>query len=182
MGGCLATKIRSLLCDVVRSLQLKSFRKYFNIFFYIHLRMLCYITGLTPHKIQDTISINEARRLIINLSKPLALVAKNIDDNLRIIGRQQTLLADKNKTIEELKQLLHFDMLRIEVVKIPHPKTVCTHTDCTEVLVVSTFTSINSRDITFNLLSIIFRFKAPSTSITNKSVTIAAILRIYRNK
>lgn len=99
--------------------------------------MLSYVSGLKPHKIQDTISINEARRLILNLSKPLALVAKNIDDNLRNIDRKQIQMADKNNTIEELKQLLHFDMVKIEVIEIPHPRTVCTHSHCTDAYVVS---------------------------------------------
>lgn len=93
--------------------------------------------SLTPHKIQDTISINEARRLILNLSEPLALVAKNIDDNLRGLQKKQEELHDENKTVEDLRKMLHYDMIKIRVKKLDDPRTVCTHKDCTDVHIVS---------------------------------------------
>ncbi|GJQ75236.1 hypothetical protein Trydic_g9835 [Trypoxylus dichotomus] len=113
----------------------------------ISLQLLTYVASLQPHKIQDTISINEARRLILTLSEPLAHVAKNIDDNLRCIIRKQEELQDENKTVEELKKLLHYEMIRIKVVDIGHPRTVCTHQDCTDVHIIEDSKHINYKQV-----------------------------------
>ncbi|KRT85610.1 hypothetical protein AMK59_2772 [Oryctes borbonicus] len=113
----------------------------------VSLQLLTYVANLQPHKIQDTISINEARRLILSLSEPLAHVAKNIDDNLRCIIRKQEELQDENKTVEELKKLLHYDMIRLKVIKLEHPRTVCTHQDCTDVHIIEDSKHINYKQV-----------------------------------
>lgn len=99
--------------------------------------MFPYVFALKPYRLQDTISINEATRLILNLCDPLVLIAKNIEDNLGIISRQLEQMIDKNKTTEELKQFLKFEMIRIEVIELDQPRRICMHTDCIEIQSVS---------------------------------------------
>ncbi|KAF2891787.1 hypothetical protein ILUMI_14386, partial [Ignelater luminosus] len=54
--------------------------------------LLTYITQLPPHKIQNTLSINESRRLIFQLSRPLADIASLIQINVTQMERQEKLL------------------------------------------------------------------------------------------
>ena len=42
-------------------------------------QMLSYINKLKPHKVKETVSINDMRSKILDLTKPLADIAKHID-------------------------------------------------------------------------------------------------------
>ncbi|RIB28499.1 hypothetical protein C2G38_1458572 [Gigaspora rosea] len=45
-------------------------------------RLLTYITTRTPHKIIDTISLNNARQMVILFSGPFAEINRNIQENI----------------------------------------------------------------------------------------------------
>ena len=70
-------------------------------------RLLQYIdTKLKPHKVRETMSMNEARRIILAMSKPLAEVAKNINYNVQEAERVKQQKASFKQEIEtKIKEL-----------------------------------------------------------------------------
>ncbi|KAF5288460.1 hypothetical protein FQR65_LT02112 [Abscondita terminalis] len=99
-------------------------------------RMIMYIAGddnnpgLTPHEVKNTISINEARRLIVQLSQPLAEIAQLVQDNIRAVDYHQRLLRDTNTSLTELKSKLYIPFVDLKVTKLDQPTTVCTSVKC----------------------------------------------------
>lgn len=87
---------------------------------------------MTPHKIKDTVSVNEGRRLILRLSEPLARISENIDSNIVVLERRRNELKDSNKSIEELKTKLRIPTINLRVEELTQPMTVCTDTSCVD--------------------------------------------------
>ena len=74
--------------------------------------------------------MNEARRIIVAMSKPLAEVAKTIDYNVHAAKRanEELLLAQNDlKTLQDKWEFSGYD---IECTTLDLPKTVCTHWSC----------------------------------------------------
>jgi GTPase SAR1 family protein len=77
--------------------------------------------GLPPHKVKDTISVNEARRLIVGLSQPIADIANNIEANLKVLSQHEREISNYDGTIEGLKSMLYIPELEIGVTKPDNP-------------------------------------------------------------
>lgn len=98
--------------------------------------MILYIAGdfhqkpLKPHDVKNTISVNEARRIIIQLAKPLADIAENINDNIRILDRHKRSLEDKDNTVQTLNEKLYIPIINLRILEMKQPSTVCTSTKC----------------------------------------------------
>ncbi|KAF2891786.1 hypothetical protein ILUMI_14387, partial [Ignelater luminosus] len=99
--------------------------------------LLTYITQLPPHKIQNTLSINESRRLIVQLSRPLADIANLIQINVTQMERQEKLLNLHADDVEKLKDNLLVPVTNIRVEELTQPRTVCTNLQCCEVFQVN---------------------------------------------
>ena len=87
-------------------------------------------TQLKPHEVRETLCMNEARIIIVALSKPLAEVAKTINCNIQSCedARNQIDLTDMDiKTLESDLKFFGYD---IERVDLAYPRTVCTHNSC----------------------------------------------------
>ena len=97
-------------------------------------RLLGYIGELNPHSIKTTISINRARRLIMELSKPLALIADNIQKNIDAVKAKKEELRISQERAGELQELLYLDVVNLVTVPIEHPRTVCTDASCAKVV------------------------------------------------
>ncbi|KAF5288459.1 hypothetical protein FQR65_LT02111 [Abscondita terminalis] len=103
------------------------------------LRMIAYIVGdgnnpgLIPHEVKNTISVNEARRLIVQLTKPLAEIAQLIQDNIRAVDTHKMSLKLTNTTLTELKSKLYIPIVDLKVTTLKQPTTVCTSLKCSTV-------------------------------------------------
>ena len=108
--------------------------------------LINYVISLPPHKIKDTVSVNEGRRLILRLSHPLAIISQNIDSNIVVLERRKDELKDSNKSIEELKTKLRIPTIKLQVEELAHPRTVCTDSSCVDnvpvIIVLSTGVTI----------------------------------------
>lgn len=93
--------------------------------------------GLAPHLTKETISINEARRIVIQLSKPLADISQLIYDNLHVIERKMQMLTMTNESIEELSKNLLIPVIDLRETRFDQPRTVCTSNTCTTTYLVS---------------------------------------------
>ena len=102
-------------------------------------RLFKHILSLKPHSVQHTVSLNNARRIILELSKPLAETAANIQVNIDSAEKKAEELEASNKTASELQDRLYLDALELEPVHLSYPRTVCTHSSCVEHVQVDTF-------------------------------------------
>ncbi len=95
-------------------------------------RLFNHILSLKPHSIQHTISLNNARRIILELSKPLAETAANIQANIDAADRTSQQLKASNKTASELQDKLYLDAVDLVAIELNFPRTVCTHLSCVD--------------------------------------------------
>ncbi|XP_063922376.1 uncharacterized protein LOC135136858 isoform X2 [Zophobas morio] len=96
--------------------------------------------GLKPHDVENTISINEVRLHIEQLTTPIAEVLELIQDNIRVLDAHQKKLQQDDQTVEELKQQLHIPCVNLEVKELTQPVTVCTDPKCAEIVKVNNVT------------------------------------------
>lgn len=92
---------------------------------------------ITPHKVKDTMSVNEARRVVLQLSQPLADIADVINDNIKSLERHNKTLQMDNLSIVDLKKNLYVPVMNIRCKELSQPTTVCTAKDCIEIYTVS---------------------------------------------
>ncbi|XP_038059614.1 uncharacterized protein LOC119730688 [Patiria miniata] len=89
-----------------------------------------HISFLGPHKIRNTLSMNESRRIIVAMSKPLAEVAKTIQQTVQQ-GKEATRQIDLvDIDMDSLKAKLKFFGFDLKRVELKYPRTVCTDPQC----------------------------------------------------
>lgn len=94
--------------------------------------------GLVPHKTKETITINEARRVIIQLAQPLAEISELIRKNLYKMNRHKEEINNKDQTLIGLKKKLHIPQMDIKIEPFPQPRTVCASAECRQIIKVGT--------------------------------------------
>nr|CAH7759272.1 unnamed protein product [Callosobruchus chinensis] len=102
-------------------------------------KLINYITGngkeippLKPHLVQNTQAINEARRMITYLSKPLADIAQLIHHNMWVLERHRNDLALNNQSLDQLREKMYMPIVTLEQQELPNPTTVCASRKCAE--------------------------------------------------
>ncbi|XP_050510540.1 uncharacterized protein LOC126887194 isoform X1 [Diabrotica virgifera virgifera] len=102
-------------------------------------RLIKYITGdsknkpLRPHYVKSTTAINEARRMITQLSQPLAEITQLIHHNMSVLDRHKEVLRNANESLEEMKSKLYMPVIALESTSLSQPVTVCAERKCCEV-------------------------------------------------
>ncbi|XP_072391545.1 uncharacterized protein [Diabrotica undecimpunctata] len=105
-------------------------------------RLIKYITGdsknkpLRPHYVKSTNAINEARRMITQLSQPLAEITQLIHHNMSVLERHNEILQNANASLEEMKNKLYVPVIALESTTLSQPVTVCAARKCCEVYTV----------------------------------------------
>lgn len=100
-------------------------------------KLFKHIVQLKPHSVQHTVSLNNARRIILELSKPLAETAANVQINIDAAERKTKELKASKETASELKDKLYLDAIDLKSVGLDYPRTVCTDSSCVEYVHVS---------------------------------------------
>jgi hypothetical protein len=95
-------------------------------------RMLSYISALDPHKVIDSITINDTRRKILDLTKPLAEIARLIEVTIAVLEDKKEEIETIEKTAEEIKATICIQIPTLERKDLDHPRTVCTSPKCSE--------------------------------------------------
>uniref|UniRef100_A0A914PU57 G domain-containing protein n=1 Tax=Panagrolaimus davidi TaxID=227884 RepID=A0A914PU57_9BILA len=85
-----------------------------------------------PHVTGETISLNEARKIILTAAKPLADITGIIQENIDLIEEQKKEVARYDKNELKLKGKLMIKHVGLEAVKIGYPRTVCYSAKCTD--------------------------------------------------
>lgn len=102
-------------------------------------------SGLTPHLTKKTVSINEARRIIMQLSKPLADISQAISDSVYEIDQHMKKLKRENQSLEELKTNMFIPVVDVRQELFNEPRTVCTSLKCAEVFTVCKYFFLRNR-------------------------------------
>jgi predicted GTPase len=98
-------------------------------------RLLKHIASLKPHKVKDTITLNDARRLIVELTRPIAEITQLIQANITVLKESKEELSSSKKTTKELvEEKLYIPSFEIEATQLGYPRTVCTSPSCTQVI------------------------------------------------
>ena len=96
------------------------------------MRMIEYIKSLPEHEVTETISLNEARRVIKELAKPSAEISKNIQTSIDLIEAKKKELANNTDSKRDLEDKLYIPVSEVNATKLERPQTVCTHTKCVD--------------------------------------------------
>ena len=104
-------------------------------------RLFQHISTLNPHKVRNTLSMNEARRVILAMSKPLADVAKTIQQNLLESNEAKRQIDLCDRDMGRLAASLKFSGYDLKRVELDYPRTVCADSKCVK------FISIGERGV-----------------------------------
>jgi len=85
-----------------------------------------------PHRILNTLSVNDARRTIVTLGKPMAAFITEINNNINSMNEFKKKIADKDTMTEALRKDEVFTGTTLEQIGLDHPRTVCTADGCVE--------------------------------------------------
>ncbi len=69
-----------------------------------------FVTTLKPHRVKETISVNDVRRRILDLTKPLAEIAKHIDITLSNFEDQKNEICSSQASAEDLKKMINIQV------------------------------------------------------------------------
>ncbi|CAG2178360.1 unnamed protein product, partial [Oppiella nova] len=93
-------------------------------------RLFEHIDGLKPHNTRDTLSLNDARKVILNLTKPMADISKNVQTNIAIINDKMIEITSSKEAQKGLHDKLRVTINDLIPVKLDYQRTVCTSSTC----------------------------------------------------
>ncbi|CAG2176051.1 unnamed protein product, partial [Oppiella nova] len=93
-------------------------------------RLLDQIKSLHPHKVMDTLSLNNAKQNILLLTQPLADIATIIARSVKECEAHQKRIEEFKGNIDALQKELYIPSMEIETEPLEHPMTVYSDTKC----------------------------------------------------
>lgn len=97
-------------------------------------RLVKHFRQLHPHNTQRTLSLNETRHLILQLTAPMQQISAAITDTIAKSEKQIQELRDTEIHGEELKKKLQISKTSVSCRQLTQPKTVCANSKCVEVV------------------------------------------------
>ena len=107
--------------------------------------LLKYAVGLTTHDIISTVKLNEARRILMVLAKPIAEISQQIQTNIKLASeKKQELASGKfDDDIRGLEKKLNIPQTDLKRRDLDHPRTVCTASECITQIGIGEKTKVN---------------------------------------
>lgn len=93
-------------------------------------RLMGYFRRLKPHNVQETLSPNETRHLIAQLTAPVQQISQAITDTIAKSEQQTRDLADTKLQGKDLMAKLRTTKSVVKATQLTQPKTVCSHEEC----------------------------------------------------
>jgi len=93
-------------------------------------RLLSHISKSRPHAVMNTITLNDSRRIIVELSRPLQEFAEVIKKNIRNIENTQREADALGEEAQSFYENLKFEGITLEQHDLEYPRTVCTDKAC----------------------------------------------------
>ncbi|XP_055353267.1 uncharacterized protein LOC129599148 [Paramacrobiotus metropolitanus] len=97
-------------------------------------RLLQHVSTRKPHALQNTLSLNEARRMILSFTEPLAQITKNIQLNLKLADEKAEEIREAQYTKAQLSQQLYVPVIDLVTKPLGYPRTVCASRSCIRVV------------------------------------------------
>lgn len=97
------------------------------------IRLISHFKTNPPHKVKNTLSLNGARQLIAELTKPMAEISQIIQANIAITEDKMQELKDTRLSGDQLRTRLHVQKVQMNAVPLDNKRTVCANGSCTEV-------------------------------------------------
>ncbi|KKK14299.1 hypothetical protein ARAM_000797 [Aspergillus rambellii] len=95
-------------------------------------RLLAHFQSLHPHHTQETLSLNETRHLIAQLTAPMQQISVAITDTIAKSKQQVKDLKHAKLTGDDLRAKLHIHKITVKAEQLTRPKTVCSNENCVE--------------------------------------------------
>ncbi|KAL3480985.1 hypothetical protein BJX99DRAFT_272191 [Aspergillus californicus] len=95
-------------------------------------RLLAHFQGLRPHHTQETLSLNETRHLIAQLTAPMQQISVAITDTLAKNKTQMDELRNSELDQDTLQSKLRIHKTTVSAAQLAKPKTVCANEACVE--------------------------------------------------
>lgn len=96
-------------------------------------RLLTYVHNLIPHQVKYTLSLNETRYLISQLTKPVQQISTAITDSIAKSEKQADDLRNTRTTGKTLQAKFNIHKTVVDAKPLDKPKTVCAHRTCVTV-------------------------------------------------
>lgn len=94
--------------------------------------MMDRILSLEPHQLDKTLSMYNARKLILEMADPVIKLQLYIKSDIEKIQAKTNQIESLNKTRAELLRQLNIEVETIEKVALSQPATVCTGSKCAD--------------------------------------------------
>ena len=96
-------------------------------------KLFAYARTLQPHNVSSTSSIHVVQIMYQALVEPMAEIQKTISSNMERVKSENEKLKNTKLSIEQLEKDVYMKWRFWETIQLPHPRTVCTHKNCTTV-------------------------------------------------
>ncbi len=110
-------------------------------------KMMSRILTVPPHNLSATISLHNARKIIMELSEPIVHLSRNIEQNIADMQKHESELQNATHTKEDLAKFLEFQVTDLEKHPSDSPKMVCTASKCVEIINFEGEEKINYRTV-----------------------------------
>jgi GTPase SAR1 family protein len=101
------------------------------------MRMMRHISSLLPHAIKQTLSLNEARRSILAISRPIAVITTSIQNNINDLKEKEAEEISLDASAKDLANQLYVPKHELITTKLNYPTTVCGSAKCAKTVPVS---------------------------------------------
>ena len=97
------------------------------------IRLISHFKINPPHKVKNTLSLNGARQLISELTKPMAEISQVIQSNIAMTEDKMQELQDTRLSGDQLRNRLMVQKVQMNAIPLDRPRTVCGNGSCTEI-------------------------------------------------
>lgn len=95
-------------------------------------RLLTYFRNLEPHRVQSTVSLNETRHMITELTKPMAEIMRTMNNTIKVNEASIKSLSEDHLKKVDLEKQLYVTLNTLKAYPIDRPRTVCCDEECVE--------------------------------------------------
>jgi GTPase SAR1 family protein len=95
-------------------------------------RLLTFFQKLTPHRVKSTVSLNETRHMITELTKPMAEIMRTVTATIKMNQEQIKSLSEDQLRKHDLEKQLFVTMKTLKAYKLDRPRTVYSHAGCVD--------------------------------------------------
>ena len=103
----------------------KNFEDSWNTSVDVSVKMLEHFKNIEPHVVKNTLSINDCRRAISTILKPLSDISVNLQENILEMEKHAVELQSEELDIEALTKKLYIPKIEIKTIRLDKPHSVC---------------------------------------------------------